>query len=230
MKLSKRLLAVASMVSEGKVTADVGTDHGYVPIYLVKQGICPFAYACDVNKGPLDKAREHIVEEEMEDKIFLQLSDGMKELKGKDIESVIIAGMGGELICKIIEESPILDDITELIVSPHHDVNRVRETLLDNGFNIVSEKMILDSDKYYNIIKSQKSDKVDSYTPFELKYSKKLFEEKDEVFKEYLKNMMNKYSIIISRLENSRNEETNRKNEILTNMDECKKALEMLEV
>jgi len=230
MKLSKRLLAVASMVSEGKVTADVGTDHGYVPIYLVKQGICPFAYACDVNKGPLDKAREHIVEEEMEDKIFLQLSDGMKELKGKDIESVIIAGMGGELICKIIEESPILDDITELIVSPHHDVNRVRETLLDNGFNIVSEKMILDSDKYYNIIKSQKSDKVDSYTPFELKYSKKLFEEKDEVFKEYLKNMMNKYSIIISRLENSRKEDTNRKNEILTNMDECKKALEILEV
>ena len=105
MELSKRLQTVAAAVTPGHRIADVGTDHGYVPIYLVKNGLCPSACAMDVNKGPLARAAEHIGQEGLSDKIATRLSDGLAGLAPDETDTVVIAGMGGELILRIVPDS-----------------------------------------------------------------------------------------------------------------------------
>ena len=104
MELSKRLQAVANLVSDGLVVADIGTDHGYIPIYLVKNGKCPSALAMDVNEGPILRAKEHVISYGLEDKIQTRLSNGVKALSVGEAECVVVAGMGGALMIRIMEE------------------------------------------------------------------------------------------------------------------------------
>mgnify|MGYP000340951270 CR=1 FL=1 len=106
MELSKRLRAVAELVSPGYRVADIGTDHAYVPIWLVKEGKAPYALAMDVNEGPLQRADEHIREYGLENQIRTRRSDGLKELNPYEADSMIAAGMGGALIIQILEKSP----------------------------------------------------------------------------------------------------------------------------
>ena len=103
-KLSKRLERIASFVQPGSRVADIGTDHGYVPIWLVQKGVCPSALAMDVRKGPLERAEEHVEEVGLSGKIELRLSDGLAKLKAGEADTVVIAGMGGKLTCRILEQ------------------------------------------------------------------------------------------------------------------------------
>ena len=109
--------AVASMVSQGLVLADVGTDHGYVPISLVQRKRIPKAIAMDVNKGPLERARKHIAEFQLEEFIETRLSDGVKKLKVGEVDSILIAGMGGELVVRILSDGiEVCRSVKELIL------------------------------------------------------------------------------------------------------------------
>ena len=103
-KLSRRMRAVASMVTAGNVLCDVGTDHGYVPISLVQDKIIPKAIDVDINKGPLDRANEHIVACNLTEQITTRLSDGLEAIDEGEVDSIIIAGMGGELVIHILTE------------------------------------------------------------------------------------------------------------------------------
>jgi tRNA (adenine22-N1)-methyltransferase len=233
MKLSKRLELVAKMVSPGGVIADIGTDHGYVPIYLIENNICDRAYAADINKGPLERADAHIRECGLADKIETVLSDGMAKLQGRGINKVIVAGMGGELICKIVDNSPIVDELDEMVLSPHSDIYKVRKCILEKGFCIIDERMVKDAGKYYIVIKCIRTDSKESfqhrcgYDEFELTYGRMLFENKDEVFFEYLNNKIDKYNSIMQGLGDSdsaraKYEELSRKSE------QCKIAIEKM--
>ena len=102
MELSKRLYAVAGLVTEGASVADIGTDHGYVPIYLVEEGIARKALALDVNRGPLERARMHIVGHGLGDKIETRLSDGLREIRPGEVDTIIVSGMGGPLTLSLI--------------------------------------------------------------------------------------------------------------------------------
>ena len=136
-KLSKRMKAAASMVTTGNVLADIGTDHGYVPIALVQRGRIPSAIAMDINKGPLEKAREHIVMCNLQDKIETRLSDGTKALTVGEADSILIAGMGGELVLHILREGEaVCHSAKELVLQPQSDVHKVREYLRNNGYLI----------------------------------------------------------------------------------------------
>ena len=104
MQLSKRLAAVARLVSAGSRLADVGTDHGYVPISLVCEGKIPSAIAMDVNRGPLNRARAHIKAQGLEKYIDTRLSDGLAALAPGEADSVLIAGMGGMLMMRILSQ------------------------------------------------------------------------------------------------------------------------------
>ena len=104
MELSKRLYAVAGLVTKGASVADIGTDHGYIPIYLIEQGISPKAIALDINKGPLERARMHIVGHGLKDRIETRLSDGLEAVMPGEVDTMIAAGMGGGLIIKILTE------------------------------------------------------------------------------------------------------------------------------
>jgi tRNA (adenine22-N1)-methyltransferase len=149
-KLSKRLQAVADLVTGGNCICDVGTDHAYIPIYLVQNHRIPKALAMDVNKGPLLRAMEHIAEEQMDNYIVTRQSDGLKQLQSGEADSVIIAGMGGGLVIRILEESfAKLEAVKELILQPQSDIEQVRRFIEAKGFEIIQNDIVFEDGKYY---------------------------------------------------------------------------------
>lgn len=154
MKLSKRMKAVAAMVTNGNVLADVGTDHGYVPIMLVHRGFIPSAIAMDINEGPLQRARENIIANQLQEKIDTRLSDGVSALSDGEVESIVIAGMGGELTIRILTEGEsVCRSVKELILQPQSDIQKVRKFLREHGYRIVDENMVYEEQKYYSVMK-----------------------------------------------------------------------------
>ena len=134
MELSKRLASVVSLVREGALVADVGTDHGYVPIYLAQTGVSRHIIAMDVNPGPLMRASEHIGEHGLGDMIETRLSDGLKGLKEGEADTMIAAGMGGGLVIRILRESSeIVRGIQEFILQPQSEIHKVRDYLNRTG-------------------------------------------------------------------------------------------------
>ncbi len=153
MKLSKRLELVASMVPAGSRIADIGTDHGYIPITLVERGICPSAIAMDVGTGPLARAQAHIRDRGLEGRISTRISDGMAKLKPGEADAVVLAGMGGELVIHILEGGRHLwGDVEAFILSPQSDLEKVRRYLEKNDFQIQKEDMVWDEGKYYTVM------------------------------------------------------------------------------
>ena len=155
MKLSDRLERIAAKaagVTEG-YAADVGTDHGFVPIRLIESGKVKHVVAMDVRKGPLERACEHVEEYHMEDQIETRLSDGLKELKPGEADTVIIAGMGGELMLRILRDGAhVRNSVKHYILSPQSELSVFRHGLEELGFSIVEEEMLLDEGKYYVIL------------------------------------------------------------------------------
>ena len=158
-KLSKRLQAVADLVTEGSRVCDVGTDHGYIPIYLVGIHKIPSALAMDVNEGPLLRAKEHITAQNMTDAVSTRRSDGLKALQTDEADSVVIAGMGGGLMIRILEEgAEKLASIRELILQPQSDIALVREYIRTHGFTIVAQDMVYEDGKYYMMFRCAHAD------------------------------------------------------------------------
>ena len=146
--------AVASMVTPDYVLADVGTDHGYVPISLVQRKKIQKAIAMDINKGPLQRAREHIAEFQLEEFIETRLSDGVKKLKVGEVDSILIAGMGGELVIHILSDGmEVCRSVKELILQPQSELDKVRRFLRENKYKIVDEDMVIEDGKYYPMMK-----------------------------------------------------------------------------
>ena len=146
--------AVAAMVTPGHVLADVGTDHGYVPIALVQRKRIPRAIAMDINKGPLQRACEHIAEFQLDEYIETRLSDGVKKLKVGEVDSILIAGMGGELVIHILTDGmEVCRSAKELILQPQSELEKVRQFLRERKFKIVDEDMVIEDGKYYPMMK-----------------------------------------------------------------------------
>lgn len=153
MELSKRLQAVAGLVTPGNVVCDVGCDHGYVSIFLVETGKSPKVYAMDVRKGPLSRAREHVREAGLLDYIELILSDGLKEMPEEKADTLICAGMGGRLVMKILSDSmDKVRQMNELVLQPQSEIRQVRVFLREHGFEIVDEEMVEEEGKFYPIL------------------------------------------------------------------------------
>ena len=153
-KISDRLKTAASLIREGAVLADVGTDHGYVPIYLLEQKKIKSAIAMDINKGPLERAREHIHLYGMDAYIQTRLSDGVAALEKGEADSILVAGMGGGLVMHILEEGKdICQAAGELILQPQSELCSVREYLAENGYVTEAERMVFEDGKYYPMMR-----------------------------------------------------------------------------
>lgn len=154
-RLSKRLTALAELVTEGKRLADIGTDHGYIPIDLCLKGRIPSAIAMDVNAGPLERAREHILEYGLALQIETRLSDGLQKLEPGEADTILIAGMGGGLVIKILTEGKrSMTGTEELILQPQSEIPKVRQYLREQGFTIVDEDMVEEDGKFYPMMKA----------------------------------------------------------------------------
>ena len=198
MQLSERLSSVASMVTAGNCLADVGTDHGYVPIYLYERNVIPRAIAMDVNKGPLERAALHIAESGMKDAIETRLSDGLEKLKPGDADSVVIAGMGGPLIIRILSAYPdVTDSLKELILQPQSEIPEVRIWLYEHGYEIIEEHMVYEDGKYYPMFKAVKNSRAEKLSYLEYKFGKLSVLEEQSVLKAYLvREVENKQNIL----------------------------------
>ena len=203
MELSKRLQAVADLVSDGLVVADVGTDHGYIPIYLMQTKKCSKAIAMDVNKGPLLRAEEHIISYGLSDSIETRLSDGVHALRCGECDCVVIAGMGGALTIKILEEGKeIFRNLKEFVLQPQSELYKVREYLCENAYCIIEENMVLEDGKFYPMFKVVNGQSP-AYHTVELLYGKLLLEQKNAVLKAFLEKEKSVKEMILANLEQS---------------------------
>ncbi len=152
-RMSNRLITVAEMLRGDKAglkVADVGCDHGYVSIYLVQSGIASSAIAMDVRKGPLSGAQDNIRAYGLENAITTRLSDGVKELKKGEADSLIVAGMGGKLMISILDACSLRElGIETAVLQPQSDIPEFRQYLRDKGYVITDEKIIYEEGKYY---------------------------------------------------------------------------------
>lgn len=195
-QLSKRLQAVANLViAESKkkaigCVADVGTDHGYIPIYLLEHGVCQRAIAMDIKKGPLQRAKEHIEQYGLGAYIETRLSDGLVALKKGETQVVVIAGMGGKTMEQILEQGKlVIDEETIFILQPQSELKEFRQYLEKNHFCILCEDMICEDGKYYPMMVAKKGKSVKSdrtYSEIELCYGPILLERRHAVLKEFL--------------------------------------------
>lgn len=155
-KISNRLTTAAALVTQGYTLADVGTDHGYIPIYLLQQKKIPTAIAMDINEGPLERAKEHIALYGLQAYIQTRLSDGVAALKPGEVEAVLIAGMGGGLVMHILKDGEkVCQSAKELILQPQSEIERVREFLREAGYTILAEDMVYEDGKFYPMMKVQ---------------------------------------------------------------------------
>ncbi|MGX9756289.1 tRNA (adenine(22)-N(1))-methyltransferase [Clostridioides difficile] len=215
MKLTDRLLKIASLVSDGKKIADIGTDHGYIPVYLLKEERVPFAVLADVNKGPLDNARKEVIQNNILEKVDLRLGSGIEVLEIGEVEEVIIAGMGGILISELLEaKKEVAHSVEKLILQPMQAQEELRRYLLNNGYEILKEALVREDFRIYEIIVAKYTGKntiIEDEIQFEVGI--KLLEHKDSIFHDFIEKKVKTYSSIVNQLEGKNGEEINKKRE-----------------
>lgn len=211
-KLSNRLEAIAQMVGKGKVACDLGCDHGFVSIYLIQQGICPSVLAMDVRTGPLSQAKVHVMEAGLEDRIEVRLSDGLENYIEGEAQSLILAGMGGRLMMRILANKKA-ETFEELILSPQSELCAFRRFIREQGWETIAENLIYEDGKYYPVMKVFPSGKAALYqnlTKDELKekipeeigfcFGELLLQQRNPVLKQYLQEEKAKREALIRNL------------------------------
>lgn len=181
-KLSKRLETVAKFVPTGAVVADIGSDHAYLPCYLIHKGIASYAVAGEVVKGPYESAVGQVQKEGLSEKIKVRLANGLAAVKEDDhIDTITIAGMGGPLIVSILEKHPEkLLGVTRLILQPNIHAKVIREWALAHNWAILDEEILEEDDKIYEILVLQRSQM--ELTELEVLVGPKLMQRKSATF------------------------------------------------
>lgn len=206
MQLSLRLSAIAEMVTEGSRLVDVGCDHGYLPVFLVLNHRIPCAIAMDVRKGPLSRAQEHLEEYGLGEYIETRLSDGLHALKAGEGDTLVIAGMGGPLMEKILTEGEqVLGGFRELILQPQSEVPHFRHFIRNFGWEIVQENMILEDGKFYPMMKVVPAfiEEMPPYSKIEEWFGKLLLEQHHPILKQYLERELRIRMEILQKLQNA---------------------------
>ena len=187
--LSERMLMAAKMVREGNSVADIGTDHAYLPAWLILNNISPKALACDVRKGPLENAKKTVEAYSIEDKITLRLSDGFDKINPSEADDFIMCGMGGTLMEQLVSRTHWLkDEKKRIIVQPQSHAEDIRRFFVENGFEILFEDACIDSGKLYCAMAAEYTGKTEE-KPISYIYSGKLPECRKKEAKLFLENI-----------------------------------------
>lgn len=211
MNVSKRLQTVAESVLSKGVVADIGCDHGFTSIYLIQNQMAEHVIAMDINKGPLERAREHVLQYDMRDKISLRLSDGAKELTAGEADTLLISGMGGALIGRILQQSEeVTKAAKELVLSPQSEIHLVRKLLHKMGFMIADEKMVFDQGKYYVVIRAVPGSET-YLEELEYIYGKKLIDNRDEVFRSFMQKEAERVAKVLAGMKQQKLSENSQK-------------------
>lgn len=206
MNISTRLKTIAEMVDKCSTIGDIGTDHAYLPIYLIKSGVCENAIASDINMGPVKRARDNVEREGLASKIHCRLGAGFHTINPFEIQCAIIAGMGGNLIRDIIEEKiEVFKSLQCAILQPVQNPEVLRKHILDMGYYIIDEELCIDDSKFYEIIKVrhdenyERSHKTSGKEIDQIYYEvgEKLIQKKHPLLSTYVKYKLDKYNNIL---------------------------------
>lgn len=196
--------------TRGKKIADIGTDHAYIPIYLIENNLAEYVIASDIKKGPIDIAKYNIEKHNLSDKIETRLGEGLSVLEKGEIDTVIIAGMGGQLISEIIDNSEETARECSLVLQPMNAQYELRKYLIENNFKITDEDIITEGFKVYNVMNVQSgkqkkfSNDIEYHIPKHLighKYFKNLYDKKHREFLKVIKGLENSKDVDKEKLE-----------------------------
>ena len=219
MELSKRLQAVADLLDCHEKIADIGCDHGFVSIYLIESGKASWCLAMDVNKGPLERAKEHVIEKRLSTYIETRLSDGAKEIQlvkdeqgneKPEVQAALIAGMGGKLMIQILKDSlKKFQGMEEFVLQPQSEIAKVREFVREMGYHIDKEDMVLEDGKFYPMMKVVKGKRELTNLDNRYKWLTEKVNDKQwkksqvqEVFDEYGEHLLNqKHPVLLQYLQ-----------------------------
>lgn len=196
MKLSKRLLNCAQFTVGFNRLADIGTDHAQLPIHCVKEGFVTTALAIDNKEGPFVIAYSNVKKQKLDDKITVLKADGLDEIDD-NVDVVVISGMGGSLISRILMKSD-LKNVKRFILQPNNDTQAVRRSLKRIGFKIIDEIVLLDSSKIYDIIVIERG--VEEYNNLELIFGPINLVEKPYYFTKRIQSEMKHLNEIIKKV------------------------------
>ena len=210
-KINKRLETLSAFINYGDVVLDIGCDHGLLGIYLTLNKDVKVV-SSDINKGPLLKAKENIKKYHLEDKIEIRLGDGL-EVMSKDINTLVISGMGGETIIKILKDINNYSNIKKLVLSPNNDFDLTRKEISKLGFKINRESMVKDHSKFYLI-----SEFIIGKEDIDYYFGK--LDLNNEIVKDYYNYVYNTNLKIIDKLGDS----DNQKKDLLIKENDCIKC------
>ncbi|SHJ79653.1 tRNA (adenine(22)-N(1))-methyltransferase [Paramaledivibacter caminithermalis] len=201
MKLTPRLKIIADLVPKGNVVADIGTDHAYLPVYLIKNNIANKVIAIDINAGPLDNAKKNIKRYNLQNNIETRIGSGLQPIRPNEIDAAIIAGMGGLLVIDILEQSKdVLETIDTLILQPMVAQDEVRKWLHKNNFKIDNEKLAKEGNKLYEIMVVSKGEMyIQDSIYYEIGI--KLIDNKDPYLCQFIDEKLKKYYDILKNVE-----------------------------
>ena len=156
--LSERLKTIADLVIPGRPMADIGTDHGHLPMWCLENGVVPFAILSDINEGPIEKAKLRIERSSMaEDSYSLRLGSGLSVLKPGEAATVVIAGMGGELTSRLLAAEPeVTESVERFVFQPRSRAGMLREWLWENGWRICEERLVRERRRLCQIFSAEK--------------------------------------------------------------------------
>ena len=229
MELSKRLKRIAEHVDKCESVADIGTDHGYIPIYLVKEGICKKAIASDINKGPIEKAKVNVAFEGVSNKIKCLLGPGLNPLKVGEVNGVILAGMGGNLTRDILLAD--MDKVKKydfIILQPAQNPEVLREFLYKNDYEIIDEDLIKDEGRFYELFKvkyNENSEKLVFEDELYYEVSPLLREKNHSLFKEFREEKINRCETILSFIKEDTEAAKKRKSDLEEKINKLKGML-----
>ncbi|WP_306478723.1 class I SAM-dependent methyltransferase [Finegoldia magna] len=196
----RRLEEIINLVEDNSIVADIGTDHGIVPYELIKSNKAKKVIASDISEKSLDKLREKLDYLDEPEKIILNVSDGLDNLNEYQVDTIIISGMGGNLIVDILNKNI---DVTKsancLILGANNSLSVLRKFLHDNSFEIIEEVDLFENDKYYQIIKVKVGKQLFS-NDYEYEFGKFLIDNKSENLKQYIQQQVENKKIILSNI------------------------------
>ncbi len=232
LQLSKRLLAVAGLAGSARVLADVGTDHGYIPVFLAQSGRIQKAIAMDVNEGPLNRAREHIRQYGLQERIETRRCDGLSALVPGEADTIVIAGMGGALMMRILSQGEAPARAAErLVLQPQSEIYAFRRFLMERGYKITAEEMVREEEKYYAVMAAEyRKEAVGAleFSEAEQKYGPLLLKDRHPVLLQYLQYQKEQKEKILRSLEaNARQDVSGRRNEIMRELAELGEILQI---
>lgn len=217
MELSKRLKFIADKIDKCESIIDVGTDHGYIPIYAVKNNLCSKAIASDINKDPVKKAKLNASLEGVGKKVDVRLGGGLETVSVNEVDGVIIAGMGGNLIRDILEnDMEKVEKYKFLILQPAQNPEVLREYLYNNNYEILTEDLCFDEGIFYELFKIRrgKEKDMDNVNEYSYEFSPILIKDKHPLMFDYLENKEEKYRKILGFIKDDTDSARKRKADI----------------